>query len=63
MRVGDGGCFVGAGPVLIQAVIREMAIISAITPIVIPNAEMKVITDTKACFLLAVRYRLAMKNS
>jgi hypothetical protein len=42
---------------------RAMAMMSAITPMVIPRMEIKVITEIKACFLLAVKYLLAIKNS
>ncbi|MBA7670752.1 hypothetical protein ES703_78899 [subsurface metagenome] len=30
---------------------------------VMPRMEMKVMTEIKACFLFAVRYRLAMNDS
>jgi hypothetical protein len=44
-------------------VIRAIAIIRAITPIVIPRVEIEVITEINACFRLAVRYRLATNHS
>jgi hypothetical protein len=37
--------------------------IRAITPVMTPNIEIKVITEIKACFRLALRYRIPKKTS
>ena len=38
-----------------KPVIKPKAMTSAMTPMAMPNVEMKVITEIKACFLLALR--------
>ena len=44
-------------------VMRAMAMTSAATPMAMPAAEIRVMTEMKACFLLAVRYRRATNSS
>src|SRR4030042_2746104 len=44
-------------------VMRAMAMTRAATPMAMPATEIRVMTEMKACFLLAVRYRRATNSS